>query len=151
MRTILTVVAVGLTLSIMAPPVVAQEFVWAKRMGGTSLDFGSSVAIDGAGNVYTTGSFKGTADFDPDPAVTFPLTSAGGYYDIFVSKLDSQGNFVWAKRMGGTSHDVGLTRRASRLVPCWYSSKRLRDRSPSGRRISPNAAASAVFLASLGR
>ncbi len=83
MRTIIKVVAVGLTLSIMAPPVVAQEFVWAKRMGGTSLDFGSSVAIDGAGNVYTTGSFKGTADFDPDPAVTFPLTSAGSLRGVW--------------------------------------------------------------------
>ena len=81
------------------------NFVWAKRMGGTSSDFGDAIAIDDAGNVYTTGSFRGTVDFDPG-AVWFNLTSAG-IRNIFVSKLDDSGNFVWAKRMGGTDYDKG--------------------------------------------
>ena len=81
------------------------NFVWAKRMGGTSSDFGDAIAIDDAGNVYTTGSFRGTVDFDPG-AVWFNLTSAG-IRNIFVSKLDDSGNFVWAKRMGGTGEDGG--------------------------------------------
>jgi Ca2+-binding RTX toxin-like protein len=61
--------------------------------------------VDGSGNVYTTGHFSGTADFDPG-AGTFDLTSAGGD-DVFVSKLDADGNFVWADQLGGTSDDVG--------------------------------------------
>ncbi|QDK80150.1 hypothetical protein EXU85_16685 [Spirosoma sp. KCTC 42546] len=85
----------------------AQNFVWAKGMGGTSNDEGSSVAVDGLGNVYTTGSFNGTADFDPGPGVV-NLTSAGES-DIFVSKLDANGNFVWAKRMGGSDVDAGTS------------------------------------------
>jgi Beta-propeller repeat len=81
------------------------SFQWAKQLGGTGDENGASIAVDASGNVYTTGDFTGTADFDPG-AATFNLTAAGGS-DIFVSKLDAAGNFVWAKRMGGTGADGG--------------------------------------------
>jgi len=80
------------------------NFVWAKRMGGTFDDWSFSIAVDGSGNVYTTGAFEFTADFDPGASI-FTLTSAA-FYDIFVSKLDALGNFVWAKQMGGISLDM---------------------------------------------
>ncbi len=83
----------------------AQSFVWAKSMGGTANDEGRSTATDIFGNVYTTGYFQGTVDFDPGTGVS-NLTSAGGL-DVFVSKLDASGNFLWARRIGGTSDDVG--------------------------------------------
>ena len=50
---------------------------WAKGMGGTGLDVGYRIAVDLSGNVYTTGIFSGTADFDPGAGI-FNLTSAGG-------------------------------------------------------------------------
>ena len=85
------------------------NFVWAKRQGGgafrTLRTSGYSIATDHFGNVYATGTFVGTADFDPG-ADTFNLTSAGGL-DIFISKLNSSGNFVWAKAVGGTGYDYG--------------------------------------------
>ena len=81
------------------------NFVWAKRLGGASSDYGYSIAVDSSGNVYTTGYFEGTADFDPG-AGTSNLTSAGSG-DVFVSKLDSSGALVWAKGFGGTSNDRG--------------------------------------------
>jgi hypothetical protein len=56
--------------------------------------------VDSAGNVYTTGYFQGTVDFDPG-AGTVNLSSAGSD-DIFVQKLDASGNLVWARGMGGT-------------------------------------------------
>ena len=83
------------------------NFVWAKGFGGTSGDYGNSIAVDSSGNVYTTGYFPGTVDFDPG-AGTSNLTSAGGA-DAFVSKLDSSGNFVWAKSFGGALNDVGYS------------------------------------------
>ncbi|MVM33168.1 hypothetical protein GO755_24215 [Spirosoma sp. HMF4905] len=85
-----------------------SNFVWAKRVGGTENDEGTSVAVDGMGNVYTTGFFLGTLDFDPGVGV-FNLTSAGKNTDVFVSKLDAGGNFVWAKQLGGKYHDGGTS------------------------------------------
>ena len=84
------------------------DFLWAKSMGGTNYDSGNAIAIDSSGNVYTTGKFFGTVDFDPGVGI-FNLTSAASDDDIFVSKLDSNGNFVWAKRMGGWSDDEGYS------------------------------------------
>ena len=87
-------------------PLAGQDFVWAQQMGGRSSNRGWGTAVDGNGNVYTTGEFAGTVDFDPGASV-FNLTSVGGA-DIFVSKLDSAGNFVWARQMGGRSRDLGF-------------------------------------------
>ena len=87
------------------------NLVFAKRFGGSSDDIGRSIALDSTGNIYTTGYFQSTADFDPDLARTSNLIAAGGAFDndIFVSKLDSSGNLVFAKRFGGTGHDFGFS------------------------------------------
>lgn len=79
----------------------AGNFVWAKSMGGPGTDGVYAITVSASGNVFTTGAFSGTADFNPGSG-TFNLTSAGPS-DIFVSKLDATGNFVWAKKMGGTN------------------------------------------------
>ncbi|HMR90127.1 MAG TPA: SBBP repeat-containing protein, partial [Saprospiraceae bacterium] len=83
------------------------NFLWAKQMGGINVENGNSIAIDGSGNVYTTGKFNSTSDFDPGPG-TYYLTSFGDS-DIYISLLDALGNFIWAKNMGGTSIDEGLS------------------------------------------
>ena len=87
----------------------AGNFVWAVKFGdGTSTtNYPLAIAVDGAGNVYSTGSFLGTGDFDPGAGV-FNLTSAG-MEDIFVSKLDASGNFAWAKRIGASQSDAGTS------------------------------------------
>lgn len=79
-------------------------FVWAKRMGGGQYDGGGAIVVDIEGNVYSSGYFASTADFDPG-AGTHYLTSAGDN-DAFISKLDPMGNFVWAIRLGGLYQDV---------------------------------------------
>ncbi len=82
--------------------------IWARAMGGAYNDGALAVAVDASGNVYTTGGFCGTADFDPG-AGSFNMTAATtGETDIFISKLDSDGDFVWAKGIiGGTWWDHG--------------------------------------------
>jgi len=81
------------------------NFVWAKALGGGSIDcYSSAIAVDGVGNVFTTGRFIGTGDFDPGAAV-YNFNAARS--DIYISKLDNAGNFVWAKQMIGT--DIGET------------------------------------------
>ncbi len=90
---------------------------WAKKMGGGGTDVGTSLAIDGSGNVYTVGLFSTIADFDPSSAIstlissmgaTNPYNSSLGTYDVFISKLDAQGNFAWAKQLG-TSKVVSIS------------------------------------------
>src|ERR1041384_1633258 len=83
----------------------AQTLAWAKQLGGNSgHDIACSITSDINGNVYSTGYFAGTADFDPGASV-FNLTS-NGLEDIFISKLNASGNFVWAKKIGGVNADV---------------------------------------------
>ncbi len=87
---------------------VFAHLVWAKNFGGANNDEGLGIHADMAGNVYTTGYFNSTADFDPGPGADV-LTSAG-MEDIFISKLNVDGDYVWAKRFGSTgvdqAHDV---------------------------------------------
>lgn len=85
---------------------VNGNLVWVKQIGGSDSDVANAIATDKDGNVYTTGYFRGTADFDPSGSV-FNLTSVSSDPDIFVHKLDSNGNFVWAKGMGGNGDEKG--------------------------------------------
>ena len=73
--------------------------------GGPGIDRVRSIATDGNGNVYTTGYFSATADFDPGPGV-HSITSHG-FGDIFILKLDSAGNFIWVKTFGDSFDDAG--------------------------------------------
>jgi hypothetical protein len=82
-------------------------FQWVKSIGGATTENGIQSTIDVSGNVYITGSFQGTVDFDPGSGIS-NLTSAGSK-DIFVQKFSSSGQFMWAKRIGGTSEDVGTS------------------------------------------
>jgi hypothetical protein len=79
-------------------------FVWVKQLAGTTAESGRDIKVDIAGNVYTTGFFMGTTDFDPGPG-TFNLVSLTGNVDIYVSKLDADGNFGWAFGFGATTSE----------------------------------------------
>ncbi len=76
------------------------NFVWAKKIGGGSIDQGVSITVDSTLNIYTTGSFSGTVDFDPGVG-SFNLSTTGSQA-IYVNKLDSSGNFIWAKSIAGS-------------------------------------------------
>lgn len=81
------------------------NFVLARAFACGFSSVGQGVAPNRFGDVYVTGYFWGTADFDPGPGV-FNLTSAGNG-DIFVLKLDGSGSFVWARRFGADGPDFG--------------------------------------------
>lgn len=80
-------------------------FVWAFAIGAAGSERANSLDVDAAGNIYMTGVFSTTVDFDPGSGAT-NLTSAGGN-DLFVAKYDSSGSYVWAFNLGGTGSDAG--------------------------------------------
>lgn len=82
------------------------NYIWIKQLSGADYEYTYSITTDVSGNIYTTGYFSATVDFDPGPG-TFNLSSNGGSPDIFISKLDASGNFVWAGKMGGSNFDKG--------------------------------------------
>lgn len=96
-----------LILLMISNVITAQVLEWGTTIGGTDSDHARKVKTDSDGNVYVTGYFTGTTDFDPS-SNTFELTSVGTE-DIFVLKLDSNGNFLWAKSMGGTQNDEAFS------------------------------------------
>ncbi len=65
--------------------------------GGTVKD----IAVDRDGNVYTAGSFIGTADFDPGVGVDERTSRDGSHSDAFVTKLSSAGDYLWALAFAG--------------------------------------------------
>ena len=78
-----------------------------KNVGGTEDDCGRSVAIDSSGNSYVTGWFSGTVDFDPGAGVD--SHTSNGFYDVFLSKFDQNGNFIWARTWGGPGDDYAYS------------------------------------------
>lgn len=77
------------------------HFEWVKEFVSDSISAvqPTGIAVDGNRNIYTTGSFIGLVDFDPGDSVY--QYNAAKPQDAFVSKLDADGNFLWAKRFGG--------------------------------------------------
>ncbi len=76
-----------------------MAFKWAKQMGGVNYDVGLSIATDVAGNVYTAGVFRGTSDFDPGPGIQSITSSSSNNNNVFISKLNADGNFIWVKQI----------------------------------------------------
>ena len=83
----------------------AGAYIWAFKLGAGNGDSGEGVTTDASDNVYVTGRFQSTADFDPS-AATNNLVSAGND-ETFVAKYTSAGAYVWAFKIGGTGADVG--------------------------------------------
>jgi len=82
------------------------NYIWALQIGGAGEDVAYDLVLDGAGNSYITGAFQQTLDFDPG-ADTLEFTAVGDY-DIFVAKIDPQGQLVWARQVGSPADDQGF-------------------------------------------
>jgi hypothetical protein len=84
--------------------------VWARALENTvssSTGFPLGLTTDAAGNVYATGLFNGTIDFDPG-AGSWLATAPG--VGAFVLKLTADGAFGWAATFGGTGGESGNAR-----------------------------------------
>ena len=79
--------------------------VWAVSVSGSESIVANDVALDDAGNIYVIGSFQGEADFDP--GVGQRLITSNGSTDIFLLRLDPNGNLVRVITLGSDESDDG--------------------------------------------
>jgi hypothetical protein len=81
------------------------NYVWANGIGGVQNDEGWGVTVDDMNNVYATGFYRVTADFDPSAGTAdIPVN---GFADAFVVQYNSNGAYEWAYNIGGTVDDHG--------------------------------------------
>jgi gliding motility-associated-like protein len=81
------------------------SFLWARILRGAQDESAISVDVDACDNVYTTGYFQDTVDFNPGNT-NFDIISVSGN-DAFVSKLGPAGNFIWARSFSGLNAQSG--------------------------------------------
>ena len=78
------------------------NYLWAERFGSTAFDIAWGITYT-AGNVYLTGSFQNTVNFNPGP--TLDNLISNGDRDIYLTKFDLNGNYVCAFKVGGSNDD----------------------------------------------
>lgn len=82
---------------------LAGNVLWTLHGGGISYDYGNSVTCDLSGNIYVAGNFR-------SPLLTlggFSVSNTvAGYFDIFLAKINPNGNVLWVKKFGGSGDDL---------------------------------------------
>ena len=78
--------------------------LWAKSIGGVADDGAYGIDVDANGNSYLTGQSQ-------SPSIIFgsdTLINTNNDWDFFISKFDSSGNVIWAKKADGNNYDTGF-------------------------------------------
>lgn len=79
---------------------------WVYVTSGFYQNGANGVATDAQGDIYVTGYFHETHDFNAG-AGTSNLTASGTSFDIFIMKINADGTFAWAQRVGNAGEDIG--------------------------------------------
>lgn len=86
----------------------ADNFEWGHRIGATGFDEVSIATVDAAGNIYLSGRYTGTVDFDPGPE-EHSLNDTSGSESRFVLKFNVNGTYQWARRLYTTDNIMLVT------------------------------------------
>ncbi len=133
--------------------------IWAKSFGGKADDnatLGVFLDFDNKYNIFINGAFQDTVDFDPG-ALEFKLQAQRlrgtvATNDIFLSKLDSAGNFIWAKNIVtsagflNNSRDIKSDIRGNVYVTGTFMGEADFDPDTSTYLLTPNGTAGYFFL-----
>jgi hypothetical protein len=76
----------------------AGNVLWTRQIGTAHFDSGTSVAVDGAGNAYITGTTGGGLG-GPN----------AGFDGAFLMKFDPSGSQVWSRQIGTTDDDSSVS------------------------------------------
>ena len=95
---------------------------WLKNFGGTGRDISNSSSVFSDNSIIISGYFKDTVSFGSTTLSSFGDGDYDG--DIFIAKLDSTGNTVWAKNFGGSegdsASDIQTLDDGSSIVSGWF-------------------------------
>jgi len=96
------------TLCLLGNITHSQTWQWAKSAHGAFDDWGSSIAVDTWGNTFVAGRFTSVSvSFGTTTLTNTDTTNTGNTgmsVDIFLTKYDASGNFLWAKSVRGTDN-----------------------------------------------
>ncbi|MBL0048102.1 MAG: hypothetical protein IPP32_08420 [Bacteroidetes bacterium] len=87
------------------------NLIYARKFGSRLTEEITDAKIDNSGNIFFTGTFSDTVDFDPGVGIfqmiSAPTVTQGSYSytDIFITKFSSNGSFLWAKKIGNAFDD----------------------------------------------
>ncbi len=98
----------------------APEWLWGSCGGGTDREEARAIVCDAQGNTYITGTFQGSVQFGDT------YFNTGTDTDIFVAKLDPQGNWLWAKRAGNDEYndsgeDIAIDAAGNLYLAGWFN------------------------------
>ncbi|MBL4586479.1 MAG: hypothetical protein JKX84_05430, partial [Flavobacteriales bacterium] len=83
------------------------NLLWTKTFGGSGSDIGNDLKFDYDGNLFMTGHFSNTVVFDADQD-SIGLTSTA-QTDVFVLKMNGEGEQIWLKQLAGNQSDRGTS------------------------------------------
>jgi hypothetical protein len=76
------------------------NIVWENAIGGSNIDYGKSIHQTSKGEFIAVGaSHSNNGD----------ISTNNGHKDYLILKLDTTGNLLWEKSLGGTNHDVAFS------------------------------------------
>ena len=83
------------------------NFIWVKTLGSAQYENLKYVTSDFFGGIYLLGEYQGTLDLDPGAGTH--LVTATGVSDVYLVKLDNNGNYAWGKNIGSSAADCGYS------------------------------------------
>ena len=122
--------------------------VWGYAIGSGGFDVISDCTLDTNGDVYITGEFKYTTNFNPGGTPNY-LSATGSNSDIFISKYSATGFNTLAFRLGTVQGEAGtsLTTNNNVLFLGGYYMGSLFDANPAGGNILPSSSGNRGFFA----
>ncbi len=123
--------------------------LWSHVLHGSHHQYAKQIAVDSSGSLSVFGDFSGSLDFDPS-SFGVAMRSAIGNSDVFFSRFDSQGNFLWVKSFGGTgsekAHSLALDTQGNVFVAGSFTGLVDFDPSEGGTEFHQSIDASSNFL-----